>query len=79
MLQGRAQGLVKAPLGGFVRDLLLNTLTEFPKALGRATLAADLGLVQRDGLGSVGDLRWAWEAAGLLGLEIWLRERERDG
>jgi len=79
LLLGRAEGLVKAPLGGFVRDLLRNTLSEFPKALGRATLAADLDLVHREGLGSVGDLRWAWETAGLLGLEIWLRERERDG
>ena len=79
LLRGHAERLVKAPLGGFVRDLLLNTLSEFPNALGRATLAADLALVRREGLGRVGDLRWAWEAADLLGLEIWLRERERDG
>ena len=79
LLLGHAERLVKAPLGGFVRDLLLNTLSEFPNALGRATLAADLALVRREGLGRVGDLRWAWEAADLLGLEIWLRERERDG
>jgi hypothetical protein len=79
LLRGYTERLVKAPLGGFVRDLLLNTLSEFPNALGRATLAADMALVRREGLGRVGDLRWAWEAADLLGLEIWLRERERDG
>jgi asparagine synthetase B (glutamine-hydrolysing) len=79
LLRGYAERLVKAPLGGFVRDLLLNTLSEFPNALGRATLAAELALVRREGLGRVGDLRWVWEAADLLGLEIWLRERERDG
>jgi asparagine synthetase B (glutamine-hydrolysing) len=79
LLRGHTERLVKAPLGGFVRDLLLNTLSEFPNALGRAKLAADLGLVRREGLGGIGDLRWAWEAADLLGLEIWLRERERDG
>ncbi len=79
LLRGRDEGLAKAPLGGFVRDLVQNSLSEFPTAFGRGSLAANLGLVRRDGLGLVDDPRWAWEAADLLGLEVWLREKERHG
>ena len=78
-LEGIDEGLVKAPLGGFVRALVENSLAEFPTTLGRGSLAANLGLVRKEGLAHVGDVRWAWEAADLLGLEIWLREKGRYG